>query len=178
MNIGSFHPDVKHLVAMAGFLSPEVILKQNLRGWLAFYRKRLIRSEKEAAPKYADCTALDALRKTDARVLVIHSEDDGTVSCEKNFDVLARELADRKGITFLRLKGKVHNPHYTEDAVRYKRAFFKTYHESIRKGLLEGKEETRAFRDRYDWNRMTEQDPAIWNCIFDVLDEGMGRSKK
>ena len=40
----------------------------------------------------------------------------------------------------------------------------------MKKKQLTTAEQKTAFKNSYDWNRMTEQDDAVWNTIFEVLD--------
>ena len=68
------------------------------------------------------------------------------------------------------MNGKAHNPNYTADAVQYKDAFFAAYQRALKKKQLTTAEQKTAFKNSYDWNRMTEQDDAVWNMIFEVLD--------
>ena len=32
-------------------------------------------------------------------------------------------------------------------------------------------EEKHAFRDKFDWDRMTQQDEDVWKIIFETLDK-------
>ena len=73
-------------------------------------------------------------------------------------------------IRFLLVDGKVHNPHYTADAVAYKNAFFKTYKKMKKKKKLVTDEQKAAFVKQYDWHRMTAQDDTVWAEIFKHLD--------
>lgn len=170
LNILSLHPDVEAIVAMAGFLSLSQILQGFFSGPLAGVGKRILQSETAANPDLAAHSALNALKNTSARALILHSADDKTVSCRKNFDVLKKELDDRPNLRFVRLNGKGHNPNYTADAVRYKDAFFKTYTKMMKKGRLSTDEQKKAFIAAYDWDRMTAQDPAVWEMILETLD--------
>ncbi len=164
LNIAAFHPDVKHLVAMAGFVSVERVLKQ----FFGFLSKGLYRKVLEKEPKFAAVSAEESLKKTDAKVLIIHSEDDPTVRCDQHFDPLQAALKDQKNITFLKVSGKRHNPNYTADAVVYKDEFFKIYQKAMKKGL-NTPEEKEAFKASFDWDRMTEQDLSLWAIIFETL---------
>ena len=73
-------------------------------------------------------------------------------------------------VKFLLLDGKIHNPHYTADAVRYKDAFFKTYKKMKKKKLLQTEKQQAEFKNSYDWHRMTAQDDTVWAEIFKHLD--------
>lgn len=164
LNIAAFHPDVKHLVAMAGFVSVEQVLKQ----FFGVFSKKLYQKILAKEPQFAAVHAAESLKKTDAKVLVIHSEDDPTVRCALHFDVLQNALREQKNVTFLKVQGKGHNPNYTADAVTYKDAFFKTYQKAMKKGF-KTEEEKEAFKNSFDWERMTAQDETLWEAIFETL---------
>lgn len=171
MNISALHPDVKHQVAMSGFISVEQIVRQSFSaGMMKFFLKDILKLEQEANPDYVGFSALDSLRKTEAQVLLIHSEDDRAVRCDLHFDVLKRELRDRDNIHFLKVEGRGHNPNYLEDAVKYKDGFFSKMQLLRHQKKLSKPEEKQAFLAEYDWHRMTAQDPAVWEQIFALLD--------
>ncbi|MGM9625962.1 MAG: alpha/beta hydrolase family protein [Eubacteriales bacterium] len=169
LNIAAFHPEVTHLVALAGPISTEQMLKSALGGILSPFRARLIREETEANPAYAVCDARRSLPNTSAHILVLHSADDPVVPCAQHFDVLRNALSGHDNIRFEKVNGKAHNPNYTEDAVRYKDVFFGEYKKAMQKKSLATDAQKSAFLAQYDWNRMTVQDEAVWSMIFDTL---------
>lgn len=166
MNIPAFHQEITHVVAMSGFISPKQILRQAMGGVLALYRETILNRERRTNPRYADCSALDSLSQTSARVLLIYSDDDRTVSRKLHHDVLRQTLEGKENITFLLLSGKDHNPTYTQDAVRYKNAFFSQLKAREKEGTLDTPARQEAFMDGYDWQRMTVQDEAVWQTIL------------
>jgi len=170
LNICALHPKVDHIVAISGYISAKQIIKQKLPGLLAVYRRGVYNMEKTANPKLVASSADVALKNTGANVLVIHSADDKIVGKEYNFDVLKRALAGKENVRFLEVDGKGHNPNYTADAVGYMHVFFKELQEKLKNGSLTTDEQKSAFVARYDWNRMTAQDEAVWTEIFKTLD--------
>ena len=170
LNIAAFHPEVSHIVAMAGFVSVELILKQFFGGLLSGARKKIYEKEKITYPEYIESNAVSALRNTTAKVLVIHSKDDKTVSYVNHFEVMQRALKEKENITFLTVEGKNHNPNYTKEAVVYKDAFFADYQKMRKKKLLQTEEQKKTFLAKYDWHKMTEQDENIWEEIFKALE--------
>ncbi|MBR7136555.1 MAG: alpha/beta fold hydrolase [Clostridia bacterium] len=170
LNIAAYHPDVTHIVAMAGFISLENAIGQFFRGPLAYFGKRIYAKELAADPEFASANAIAALSRSNAKMLIMHSEDDNMVSFEKNFEVLRKALGKRSNITFLRLKDKRHNPNYTADAVEYKDEFFKLYKKVKKKGELTTGDEKQAFIRLFDWHRMTRQDTRVWRMIYQTLE--------
>lgn len=169
LNIAALHPDLHSVVALSGFLSVEHMLNQSFGGIMRGVGKKLLQEETEANPNWISCNAIDALSDTTVKALVIHSEDDPVVKCALHFDLLQAALADRENISFLKVNGKRHNPNYTEDAVAYKDEFFAIYKKELKKKRLETDEAKQAFIKRFDWRRMTEQDMALWQTVFEFL---------
>ncbi len=167
MNIGALHPEVKRIVAMSGFVSVQDIIEQNFKGLLKKAGQRFLSEARAEDPEFADFHALDSLKKTEAKVLILHSEDDATVSVA-GFERLKTALEHRKNITFLRLKRKGHNPNYTEAAVKYKNEFFSIYPKEKKK--LKTEAQKAAFVASFDWDKMTEQDPLVWEHIYKALE--------
>ena len=166
LNIAEFHPKISHIVAMAGFISVEQILKQ----FLGVFYKKIYEEEKKENPAYMTADAVRALSRAKTKALIIHSEDDQTVSCKKHFDVMKKALVGRENITFWKVSGKGHNPNYTADAVKYQDDFFKRYQKALKNGMLETDREKEVFAAQFDWNRMTAQDMTVWERIFQVLE--------
>ena len=171
LNIGALHPDITHLVAMAGFVSVERILKASLTGFISRFYDRALEIETAANPEFVDFSAEESLKKTEASLLVIHSRDDSIVDYNVNFAYLEKALADRKNTKFLSCEGKDHNPSYTEDAVEYKSVFLKSLRRKLTRRALKTEKACEDFKSGFDWYRMTAQDEAVWNEIFDFLEK-------
>lgn len=171
LNITAFHPDIKHVVAMAGFVSVERILKQSFGGILSGFGKRIYEKEAQENTQYIGYNAVETLKNTKAKVLVLHSEDDNVVKCSEHFEVMQEALADKSNIQFVKLQGKLHNPNYTAEAVKYKDAFFATYQKALKKKQFKTEADKKAFKAGFDWHKMTEQDMRVWEMIFEVLDK-------
>ena len=171
VNIAALHPEVTHLIALAPPISPVVLIEHMLPPILSRYAKKIAAEEYAKKPQYFGFDARQSLKNTNAHVLVIHSKDDPVVSAEHHFEQLRSSLSDRPNTRFVLLENKAHNPNYTEDAVRYKDAFFAQYKNAMKKKQLVTDEQKTAFKNRYDWKRMTEQDDAVWSMIFETLDK-------
>lgn len=170
LNIVALHPSIKKTVAISGFVSLDKILRQYMAGPLGFFRAKLYKKELESSPFYAKFDAIKSLKKTKSKVLIIHSDDDTTVKPKLSFDLMKKKLSKRPNIKFVEVTGKAHNPNYTEDAVRFKDEFFSAYKKALRKNAFKTDADKKAFKDSFDWKRMTEQDDAVWSIIFEHLD--------
>ena len=169
MNIVSLHPEITHVVSMSGFVSVKRMLEQTFAGILKGAVKTMYGLEKKANPDFVDFDAVQSLKETGAKVLLIASSDDKIVKKEYHFDVLQKELREKENISFLLTEGKGHNPSYTCDAVQYKDAFFAEFQKAVKKKQLETAQQQKEFMARYDWHRMTEQDEAVWQVILQTL---------
>jgi fermentation-respiration switch protein FrsA (DUF1100 family) len=167
MNIGALHPEITHLVVLSGFISVEKIVNQSFSGPLKFFRKGILELERQMNPVFAEADGVRSLRDTQAKVLVIHSEDDPMVSMKFHFEELRTLLGGMKNIRFLAQKGKFHNPTYTDEAVVYKDKFFADF-QKARSGL-KTPEQKKAFMEGFNFRKMTEQDQAVWKEITDHL---------
>ena len=170
MNIAALHPDVAHLVAMAGPVSAQKLIEQNFRGPLSLYRKDIYGLEAATNPQYASLSAEQSLRRTEAHTLLIYSVDDQMVNKAIHYDLLRDKLTDRKNVRFLLVDGKNHNPNYTAEAVAYLGEFTEALAEVRKRKKIEP-QVRHAFRNKWDWKRMTAQDDAIWDEIFATLDK-------
>ena len=169
LNILAYHPNLKSIVAMSGFISIPAMQKQAIPFILSLFGKGLFELEKSTNPGFAESNAIEVLSNTDRPVLVIHSVDDATVDYKSNFRALSRALGHKTNIEFMLVNGSGHSPQYTADAFAYKEQFFKDLKKLRRQGRLAKSEQKSAFIKGYDWLRMTEQNPDVWNKILGFL---------
>ncbi len=169
MNISVYHPEVTHIVSLAGYLSMKQMFRQKFRGILRPYRKTAERLEREWNPEFADADGLESMKKSGVKALLIHSADDPTVAKEYHFDVAKEALKDCENVSFMLVDHRLHNPNYTDDAVQYKNIGIKMRDEKYKRGELSTPEQIAEFHASYDWHRMTAQDDAVWAEIFEHL---------
>ena len=170
LNIAALHPDISHIVVLSGFVSVKELVGQFFGGILRGYQKPILRMEQENNTNFADYNAVETLSGTKASVLLVYSSNDKMVVREVHYDALKKGLADKENIRFLLLENKGHNPNYTEDAVAYLGEYTKAVGINTKKNQLVTEEQKKAFRNRWDWHRMTKQDEAVWAEIFRTLD--------
>jgi len=169
MNISAIHKDITHVVAMSGFVSVKIMLGQFLAGPMKLFLPAAYAAEAQAVPNYVQFDARTSLRDSDAAVLLIYSDNDKTVKLSHHFELLREALSYRPKTELLLVHGKGHNPNYTAEAVAYKDAFFKALTKARKRGMLKTEEEKTAFKNSYDWAKMTEQDTELWDKIIDFL---------
>ena len=166
LNICALHPEISHIVVLSGFVSVEKLVHQFFSGLLKSYRKAVMALDPNA--DYISYNAVESLSGTDAKVLLIYSANDKLVSKQVHFDTLKAGLSHKENISFLLEENKGHNPNYTADAV----AYLGQYATDVgkKKKSLITQEAKQAYRDSWDWDRMTAQDEKVWAQIFQALD--------
>ena len=168
MNIAPLHPDISHVVAMCGFVSPKDMIKTTFRGILSLWQNAIYELEANTNPEFVTCDAIESLRAVDVKALLIYSKDD-PICPRVHYDRLRRALDTKNGISFLFVDKKGHNPNYTEEAVKILTDFSKKRAKLARKKNVT-KKEKEAFVSSFDWDKMTEQDERVWDVIFAHLD--------
>lgn len=171
LNISALHPEISHVVVLSGFVSVELLINSYFGGIMKGYRKAIMQIEEAANPKFVGYNAVESLKNTEAKVLLIYSENDKMCHKAVHFDALKAGLEGKKNIKLILVKNKGHNPNYTEDAVTYLGEYVAAKTKLAKKGRLNTTEEKAMFVASYDWDRMTAQDEAVWKEIFDCLDQ-------
>ena len=178
MNIAALHPDIKGIVAMAGFVSVKQMLRQMFgMGIAKFFYKRLWFVEQAANPDFVGYDAAQTLKASGIPALLIYCVQDPVVKVQYHRDVLVKALADCERVRFLSVADRGHNPNYTPAASAYLGEYAAALAQKRKAGELETPEQRAAFAEGWDFWRMTEQDEGVWQEIFDALDE-QGRFRK
>ncbi len=165
LNIVAFHPDIKRIVSLSGFISARAMHDQVLTDVARLYKKDIYKLEASSNPQYVDCNAIDALRNSNVKALIIHSEDDTIVDFQVHFGTIKRELEGKEGIELLPVRGKGHNPTYTAEACK----LLGELYAELKKQKPTTDDEKKKFRASFDWDKMTEQDTELWDKIISFL---------
>ena len=169
-NICALHSDIAHIIAISGPISVKAMIDQYFGGILKNYRKAVMKLETQENPDYVGFDAVTALRNSNAKILIIQSQDDKMIKKECHFDLLKNALADKENIRFLLVDGKLHNPNYTREAVIYLNEYLAELANKTKKGELSTTQAKKEFIDKFDWMKMTEQDETVWSEIFKTLE--------
>ena len=170
LNIAARHPEIKHIVVLSGFVSVDIMLSQFMPSALAPFRKLLRKVEEKYNPESLRYDAVSTLRNTDAKVLLIYSDNDKAVNKKIHFDFLKEGLKDKENVKLILLSGKGHNPNYTDDAVAYLGEYITTRAKKNKNKELDTDEKKKAFVASFDWDRMTAQDEKVWAEIYKTLE--------
>ena len=170
MNVAALHPEVTHVVSLAGFLSARSLIEQYLPRAFLKYSGEVMERERQLNPRYADMDARDSLQKSGAALLHLQSRDDEKVQFERSCALLSEALKGRAGTEFLVDDHKGHDPQRTEAAAASGAAMQQALERLRKKGQLDTPERRAAFQASYDWGKIAEQDPAVWEKILEFLD--------
>ena len=102
--------------------------------------------------------------------LLIYSYNDKLVNREIHHDALKKGLAHKSNVRILLEENKGHNPNYTADAAAYLGEYTADMTRKLKDKQLETEAQKKAFRESWDWDRMTVQDDKVWAEIFRTLD--------
>lgn len=169
LNIAALHPDISHVVVLSGFVSVKDLVDSYFGGIMKGYRRAVMALEESSNPKFVNYNAVQTLRDTKAKVLLIYSENDKLCS-KKHYDILRTGLEGKDNIRFILEKNKGHNPNYTENAVKLLGEYVEAKNKLMRAKKLDTEEAKQAFVSSFDWKAMTAQDERVWNEIFACLE--------
>ena len=92
------------------------------------------------------------------------------VNREIHYGLLKEGLKDKTNVRILLEQNKGHNPNYTADAAAYLGEYMADMTRKMKDKKLNTEAEKAAFRNQWDWHRMTAQDEKVWAEIFRTLD--------
>lgn len=154
-NIGKYHPDIKAVVAIAPFLSLRHSFGSLLHGASRVLIPFLYLADFTRCGKFSFASTVKTQKNFKGKCMVIASADDHMVNYERNALALSKAVPAVKLVTET---GKMHNPHYTQEAVRRLVEYSKTSQQ------LKG-EELKAFKASIDFHKLGELDDATMQEI-------------
>lgn len=142
-NILNFHPDIKAVVAVSGFDTSAILLKQytevNMGKAATFLMPYLHIYERICWGKYAGTSACNGFANSQAKVMIIQSSDDPTVFSSSGYDRYYEKFANDDRFIFKMYHDRGHAYPVNSDAGRACRTMIK---EGYFKAVEEGGEET------------------------------------
>ena len=184
----SYHPEVKAVVECAGCNRSSDLFEaggKEQAGSVIYTMMPFVKLyERMQFGKYAANTALDGFAASNAKVMVVHSADDGVVPISYGLDLYEKHYADDPRFTFLRLENRGHN--YVFDDTSYVDAFEQELQkwrstlgydpdaEENKARYAEDKAEyIRQNLNRTEWSHMV--DSAMAMQFVEFYDEAIGR---
>ena len=168
MNAAALHPEVTHVVSLAGFLSAKTLVEQYIPKAFLKYSPEVMDRERQHNPRYADLDARDSLKKSKTKLMHLQSRDDTKVLFELGCQPLSEALKGRPGTEFVVLDHRNHDPQRTEAAAAANLAMLRDLKQQRKRLTTDAARQ--AFRDAQDWAQIGEQDPEIWGKILTFLD--------
>ena len=107
------HPEVTAVCAVAGFNRSTDLIEAQGRNMvgpaICILLPYLKLYERLKFGEYSTQTAMEGFEKTDAKILIVHSEDDNTVPIIYGYDIYYEVYANDPDFKFIRYKDKGHN---------------------------------------------------------------------
>ncbi len=168
LNIPAIHSDVKKIVVLSGIVSVKKIVTQYFSSVLKAYHKDILRLEEETNGVYSHYDGVETLQKSETEALLIYSDDDPLVHKKVHYDALYEGLKDKENVQLVLTCGKGHNPNYTDEAVVLLREL--TRRTKAESHNLDTAEKKLAFKNSFDWEKITRQDDEVWKTILEFLE--------
>lgn len=170
MNAVALHPQITHVVSLAGFLSAKALIEQYLPKFVMRYSSEVMGRERQLNPLYADMDARESLVNSGAKFLHLQSEDDTKVKYELCTPILEEALKNRKNTEFITLNNKNHDPQRSEEAVEADKRMQAELINLRKENRLNSEEEIMEFQKKHNWDLIYRQDPEVWKKILDFLE--------
>lgn len=161
LGIAKYHPDLKGIVAMSGFVSISRVLKSILPRKMYFVIPFFIIIDWFKCGRYSLSNNYKVLKKSNVKTLVIHSKDDKLVKFKLNPGYLNKKLKNPV-VSYLFVDGKNHNPDYSDEAILY------TNEVHMHLKELKG-EEILNYKKEINYHKMGELDLEVIAKIGDFL---------
>ncbi len=165
-NVLNNHPEIKSVVSLAGFNKSSDLIKsqgEQLFGNIVNVLMPYINIyEKIKFGDYASNTSMSGFEKTNAKIMIVHSEDDKEVQKKYGYDIYYKKYHNLSRFTFISYKNKGHNQlYYSDEAIKYINKFnddFKEYFKGS-KITAENKEKyINEYLDRNIWINLLDED--------------------
>ena len=123
----TYHPEVKAVIECCGFNRSSDMFEsggKDQAGSMIYSMTPFVRiHEMIKFGKYATNTAMDGFDATDAKVMIVHSADDGVIGIEYGCDKYYEKYKDDPRFTFMRFEDRGHNEILNDQANTYKDEF-------------------------------------------------------
>lgn len=112
-NVINYHNEVKAVVAMSGWNESLNLIEYYGCNMVGPFGKVLLPfasiHEHLKYGKYASSSAMKAFEKTNAKIMIVHSQDDGTVPIEYGYDTYYEKYSSDERFTFKHYESRGHN---------------------------------------------------------------------
>ncbi len=166
-NILNFYKDIHSVTVLSGFVSIRTFMAPKNK----LLNNAIYKFEKKVNPTFVDSSSIDAYRNSNSNILLIHSKDDNAVGYDLGLGLVQKELGEKPNIKYITLDGKLHNPHYSNEAIKLLYSFYSEYAKLQKVKVEKNREERIKYINSLDFMKMTDQDEEIWSKIFENIDK-------
>lgn len=172
------HPKIKGLIAFSGFNKATGIFQANGYKYAGEQANEFMpyvdTFENFLFGKDSKTTAIDSFKRSKARIVIVHSEDDQTVPITCGFDLYKEEFKNDKRFLFIKLKDKGHGTvYYSKQGKKY----YDDFHAVLKKETKSNKfneEQKKEYilntLNRQIYNNMVDEN-LIDKCVDFILDK-------
>lgn len=166
------HKSIKGVIAFSGFNQATSTFKYNgqkyagdkaneFMGYVDIYEKLLFGNISET-------TAVSSFASSEAKIVIIHSEDDMTVPIEAGYDIYHKEFKNNKRFKFIRLLNHGHGTVYdTLEGKHYREQVVKNFNRYVKKENPSEEDKVNYLKeniDRKKYNNMVDK-KLLKKCI-------------
>ncbi len=178
-NVLALHPEVKGAVIVAGFNESEDMLLCHSKKYVGALTEVLfpyveLYERIKFGSELSSLSALDGLKSTDARVMIVHSKDDKTVPIEYGYDKFYEEFAQNERFQFVLYEDRGHSYlFYSDEACAYREALNAEYEKYIKENNKRDNESTKSafMKANLDKKKCFEPDMALMSQIIEMYDK-------
>ncbi|MFZ2538669.1 MAG: alpha/beta fold hydrolase [Oscillospiraceae bacterium] len=170
--------DIKAVASLSGFnKSKDMLIDQGISMYGSYVKMLspfLSVCDFVKFGKYSSYSSYKGLEKTNAKVLIIHSDDDDMINIENSFDLYQEKLGNRPNLTFMRMTGKVHQVFQSQsnrDYNKQKNVEFRKIKEANGNKMTD--EMMNDFFKDYDSELANELDLDVMKKIVDFYDSSI-----
>jgi pimeloyl-ACP methyl ester carboxylesterase len=177
-NVLSFHPEVKAAVMVSGFNESEDMLRSvagEYVGSLAAFEMPYLELYEllKFGGEYADASAVEGIRNSNAQILIVQSADDTTVPMECGYVDLYAAFGNSERVRFRLYENRGHNYlFYSEASYAYREQLNKDYDAYVQShGGVYNDQIKEEFMDaNLDKKQCYEPDPELMAQILGIYD--------
>ena len=166
LNVLNLRKDICISIVLSGFLSINSLILDFVKS--KFITSRILKYERKAVAEYYGIDNVKYLEATKDRILFIHSKDDPMVSYKSSIEVI--NSLSNPSIKTISLDNRMHNPNYTDDAVKYLNDVFTKYNELISKKVIKTDKDKIGYFKNVSIEKLTEQDEKIFDEIASFIE--------
>lgn len=153
--------EIKKAVVLSPIISIEpMVLRASKSKFITYW---VLRYERKVGKAYDKIDLPKYLGTLDKNVLFIQSVDDPMVPYKTSLKLA--EEANNPHIQIIKMKGRKHNPNYTEAAVRYMAQVFGDFNRRVMDKKIAGDQERINYFKDVSIARLTEQDQTLFDQI-------------